>query len=755
VTFRRLFERGRGPWLAIVALATLALGARAARVGIEHDNASLNAVDAGQRRVYDEFKATFGNDEDLLLALDHPALLDGRGLALVDTVTRALAALDGVRRVWSLTTAEELTAGASGAEPRPLVSPPWDAPDVRMRAVAALDRTPDLTGWLVSADRCTAGLVIELEERPGDVEYRTRIIGAVRALMVRYGRDGVTLHLTGVPVQKHDVAAYVDRDQRLLLPLAIVVLGATLAAFFRRPAGVLVPLGVAALTVVWTTGVYAWSGHALNAITSLLPPVLLVVALAASVHVYEMWRAAADTDGVGRALAAVRAIVVPAGLCAITTSQGFASLAVSDIPAVEQFGLFAAVGTAIAFLLGMTAAPAVLSWLRPPARSGTEHGATLWLLDTTSRLATRRPGAVLVVFGIVTLLATAAIPRIRANTDLVGFLRADAPLRVDTSWIDAHLGGTLPLDFVLRRRDGGPIRALDAYRRLGALEEAIRARPHVATVTSVLAVVRQVHRAESGGALALPDDDATLGDELDLIEESGHALVGRFAGPELRALRVTARLRAVGTAESAPLVEAIVADAARILGPAYSLVPTGALYHVVHDSTRLVHQQVASFATAIVLVVLAIGLLFRSLTFTVLALIPNVMPILWTGGLMGAAGIELSTGTAMIASAVLGLVVDDTIYYLAHYRHAYRGDAASAIHATARAVGAPITAASVSLVLGFWVGAFGSFKPTIYFSLLTGLTMITGVVCDLLVLPASLVVAERMGRARARPVTAP
>ena len=739
--WQSLFERGRGPWLAAVAAATLVLGAYAARVGVEHDNASLNAVDETQRRVYEDFKATFGNDEDLLLALRPPVLLDARGLALVDTVTRELGTIDGVRRVWSLATAQELVAGEAGAEPRLLVSPPWDG----QGAAAALDRNPDLTGWLVSADRRTAGLVVELEDRPGDVEYRTRVIEGVRALMARHARDDVALHLTGVPVQKHDVAAYVDRDQRLLLPLAVVVLGATLALFFRRPAGVVVPLGVAALTVVWTTGLYAWSGHALNAITSLLPPVLLVISLAASVHVYEAWRAAEHGLGVERALGAVAAIAVPAGLCAVTTAQGFASLAVSDIPAVEQLGLFAAVGTVIAFGLGLTAAPAVLSWLRPPVRNpGGGHGATLWLLDTTARLATRRPVAVLSAFGLLTALACAGIPRIRANTDLVGFLRADAPLRVDTTWIDEHLGGALPLDFVMRRRDGAPIRSLDAYRRLATLEDAIRARPLVTTATSVLAVVRQVQRAETGGTLDLPHDDRTLGDDLDLIEESGHALVRRFAGPDLRALRVAVRVRAVGTSETAPLVDAIVADAGRILGPDYTFVPTGALYHVVHDSTRLVRQQVSSFGTAIVLVVLAIGLLFRSLELTVLALIPNVMPILWTGGLMGFGGIELSTGTAMIASAVLGLVVDDTIYYLAHYRHAYRGDATAAIHATAHAVGAPITAVSVSLVLGFWVGALGSFKPTIYFSLLTGLTMITGVVCDLLVLPAALVVAERL-----------
>src|SRR5204863_5106213 len=118
-----------------------------------------------------------------------------------------------------------------------------------------------------------------------------------------------------------------------------------------------------------------------------------------------------------------------------------------------------------------------------------------------------------------------------------------------------------------------------------------------------------------------------------------HALVRRFAAPDFRALRVAVRIHAVGTAESAPLVQGIVDDASRILGPELVFTPTGALYYVIHDSTRLVHQQVTSFGTAILLVVVAIGLLFRSVTFTILALIPNVMPILWTGGLMGVAGI--------------------------------------------------------------------------------------------------------------------
>ena len=742
---RWLLTRGRLVALVVVALVTAVLGFHAANLGIEHDNASLTAADPAQTTVDAEFRAAFAGGDELLLTLTRPGLLDGPGLRQIDSITKTAADLDGVRRVWSLTTIEELVHGDAGAEPRQLLTPPWNAPDAGARARAAIDRNPDLTGWLVSKNRRTAGFLIDLEDRPADTEYRSRVIDALRALAAAETHGGAQLHLTGVPVQKHDVSAYVERDQRVLLPLAVVALGTALAAFFRRPAGVLLPLGVAGATVVWTSGLYQWTGHATNAITALLPPVLLTVALVVGVHVYEAWRAADGADAGARALAAVGAVAAPAALCTVTTAQGFLSLGVSDLPAVQQFGIFAAVGTIVAFVVGLTAMPALLGWLRPPRPQRGAHRLTLRLLDHTSELATTRPGLIVVLFTIVTAVAAAGIPLVRANTDLVGFLTEDAPLRRDTEFIDTHLTGTLPFDFMLRRRDGSPIQSLDAIRRLDTLEAAIRARPHVTTVTSILALLRQVHRAETdSGTLALPDDERTLHDELNLLDESGHDLVRRFAAPDMRALRLSVRLHAVGTAVSAPLIDDILADGGRILGPEYTLQPTGELYRVVHDSTGLVRQQVTSFGTAIALVVLAIGVIFRSITFTILALIPNVLPILWTGGLMGFAGIELSTGTAMIASAVLGMVVDDTIYWLSHYRRAHQGDPVAAIHETTRAVGAPVTAASVSLIVGFWVGAISSFKPTIYFSVLTGLTMITGVICDVLLLPATLLLFARM-----------
>ncbi len=768
MTSERL-RRLRAPCLAITLAISAWLGFHAARIGVEHDNSSLRSTDPADRRSYEEFKATFGSDEDILVAIAHPQLLDASGLGLIADITSRIQAMDGVRKAWSLVNVEEIVHGETGAEPRPLLSPPWDSPGIRDRTVAALERNPDFTGWLVSADRKTAGIVVEIEDRPDDAEYRTRLVGSIRALAPGIAASGGEMHVTGVPVQKIDVSDYVDRDQAVLLPAAVLVLGLTLALFFRHISGVVVPLAIAGITVLWTVGAYAASGHSLNAITALLPPVLLVIALATTVHVYDAWLAGhappgtehpdghelrGNDGGEDRAALAVRAVFVPALLCAVTTAQGFLSLLIGgNLPAVHEFGIFAAFGSVVAFVLAMTVVPLALVGVKPPAhRASDEHGWTFRLLGATSGLATRRPVAVLVTFTAVTVVLSAGIPLIRTNTDLVRFLRKDAPLRVDTTWIDEHLAGTLPLDFVIRRNDGKPVLTLDGARRLEELERAIAAREHVASVNSILALVRQVHRAESDDSrLTLPLDAESLQDEIDLLDESGHSLVRRFAAPEMTSLRLTARLHAVGSAVSGPLVAAIRSDAARILGPEIQLQPVGALWDVVRDSETLVQQQVTSFGSAIVLVVAAIGLLLRSFTFTIVAMIPNVMPILWTGGLMGYSGIELSTGTAMIASAVLGLVVDDTIHYLSYYRQVYDGDAIAAIRTTSRAIGAPVTVASTSLVLGFWVGALGSFLPTIYFSLLTGLTMITGVVCDLLVLPASLVLLDRIGRRRRHP----
>lgn len=738
------------PWVLVaIAVATGALVWPASRVGIEHDNASLIAEDSKQLDRYESFRRAFGNDEDLLVAMMHPRLLSGTGLRVLDAISQEIAGIDGVRRVWSLTTAEVVAPGRFGAEPVPLIAPPFDTADGEARAERAIAAHPELARWLISADRRTAGIIVEIEERPGNADYRQALIGALRAIGAREAAAGTSFHLTGVPVQKHDVSAAIARDQRLLMPLAVAVSALTLWAFFGSLGGVLIPLGVAGAAVLWTAGLYGATGHDWNAITSLLPPTLLVVALAATVHVYEAWCLAPNGRAKGRddSIRAVATVAMPVCLCALTTAQGFGSLAFGDVPAVRQFGSFAAMGVVAALILGLAGAPAVLSLLRTPERSVTRlHRRTTTLLADCSRFATLHPVAVAAGFLFVTLVSLAALPGLRSNTDLVGFLRAKTELRVDTEIVERELGGALALEMVIERVDRGPVAMRDALGKLANLERRIRHHDEVISTNSGVVLVREVYRAEHPGAVhSWRDDEAGFLAAVDLLEESGHPLWRRYVSVDQRSLRLTLRIATTGSDDGLRLVGDVRAAARSMLGPDLVLMPTGALYQVMHDSERIVAAQVKSFGVAICLVVLTIGALFRSLSWTLLALVPNVMPIVWTGALMSFLGIDLSTGTAMIASAVLGLVVDDTIHYLATYRRVYAGEAVAAVRETTRIVGGPVGVASVSLVLGFWIGAFGSFVPTAYFSILTGVTMIVGLACDVLLLPALLVLIDRGG----------
>jgi uncharacterized protein len=394
--------------------------------------------------------------------------------------------------------------------------------------------------------------------------------------------------------------------------------------------------------------------------------------------------------------------------------------------------------------------PVGLSFLsRPAAAPRRARGAALaTFLRFAARSSVQHPIAILFGAGLLTLLGCTGIAKIQSNTDLVWFLKSDEPLFRDSMFIDEHLAGIHTLEFVLSGRDGASLVSVDAVTRLAHFREALLAHPEVGGVQSVLSLLSAIQRAETNGTgWQLPADPEALLYAFDLLESAGDdALVRRMIDPEFRHARVRAQIHSIGSAVAAPLEDRILEEARAIFGPDYALSVTGAFHQMTRDSNRLVETQLESFSLAFALVILAIGAMFRSLRLMAVSIIPNVIPILWTGGLMGFCGIELSTGTTMIASVVLGLAVDDTIHYLTRFRREHALGVRAAIQATTTGTGRALVISSSVLVIGFWVGALGSFKPTIYFSLLTGITMISALLCDLLVLPASLVLWDPVRR---------
>jgi len=750
-----LLTTARIPYLVVLVLATAVFGRFAIGVPVEQSNESMNSLDREQRTTYEDFRRLFGSDQDLVLSLTDPQLLSAEGIGKLDALTERVEKIAGVRRVYSLSNAIELVPGPNGAEEQDLVPRPVAGADFAARLERAVQRNPELSGYLISADRRTAALVIEPEAHSGDDSQRPRIVRALRAIVDEPRHDGSELHLTGIDAQKFEVTRLLARDQSVLIPASAGVLALILALFFRRVSGVLIPLAATAVSLVWTLGCYGLSGYALNTMTSLLAPVLMVLSVSTSVHLYENWRSRSNAwqDPNLVIASTVRELRRPCFFTSLTTALGMLSLVVSDTPAVRLFGAFAALGVMISLGVSLTLVPVGLSFLsRPPAAPTRSRVAGLdRFLGFAARSAVQHPIAILCVAAVLTLLGSAGIARIERNTDLVWFLKSDNPLFRDSMFIDHQLAGIHTLEFVVSRRDGGSLASLDAVTRLERFRESLLGHPEIGGVQSVLSLLSAIQRAEVRGAgWQLPKNQEAVLHAFDLLDAAGDdPLVRQLIDPEFRHARVRAQIHSVGSVDAAALEDRIVQDAHTIFGPDYALSVTGAFHRMTRDSNRLVRTQLESFSLAFVLVILSIGAMFRSLQLMLASIIPNVIPIVWTGGLMGFCGIELSTGTTMIASVVLGLAVDDTIHYLTRFRREHVRGARAAVRATTTGTGRALVISSTVLVIGFWVGALGSFKPTIYFSLLTGITMISALLCDLLVLPATLVLRDPLRRGAA------
>ena len=733
--------RGRWPVLAVLLLISVVLAQGLMQLTVEGDPRSMTSQDPEQQRLQQQLIETFGNDETLFLSITPANLQSLSGISLVRELSDRVGQLTGVTRVLSLTTARQLISGRYGAEDRSLLPDSRTVTDWSALFSSALEQNPHYQHVLVSKDGRSAGLLIQ-PVISNDDKNLPDLISQLRHLISEYSSQA-QFHLTGVAVQKHDVAAFIQRDQRVVLPLVGVVLSVMLTLIFRHVTGVLLPLLTTGISLVWTLGLYGLAGLAMNTISSLLPPVVMILCISNAVHLYNGWlMLPGEHDNYLVAWRQrIRELSVPCFFTAITTALGLMSLTISSVPAVRQFGLFGAIGVLSSLIISLTFLPVILTFFQVPEKSYRRgKGGLGKVLDGATILTLQYPRMLIAGTLLSLLLAVIALPQVQNNTRLTGFFRASSVLAMDSTFIDQNFGGINALEFIVQKRDGTKFDQLNDFRRLSTFVSTAIKQDVVKNVFSSLPLLRQLQRAEmTADKLVLPDTQDDLEYLLSLLEQPQVAEVARqFLSDDHKVVRLTLLLSDIGSRQALTVVDDLQRSGRSIFGAAYELQPTGSYYQVVKDSGQLVAAMLKSFGLSLVMVMVALMVLLRNLRLTLLALIPNIIPIIWALGVMGWWGIDLSTGTAMIGAVAFGLAVDDTIHYLVSFTRLKGKSTGQRIQLTTSRVGRALVVSTVVLALGFWTGCFGSFKPTIYFSFLVGGTLCGALICDLLVLPASL-----------------
>ena len=677
-------KRGRVPFLIFIGVVTAFLAFQCLGLKVDQDNRSMNADNPAQTEIEEDFREVFGENDSIVVAVSRKDLMEEDGQALVRKLVREFSSLDGVQRVASLLDTGFIVA-------------------------------PAQVGVMVSEDGTMTAIRLVLDDFTDDGETLANIVESVVASAKANSKDGTRIAVTGLPVQKYEVGKLVRKDQRMFAPLSMLVLGSVLFFITRRFSGLIFPLLVSVLTICWTLGLYAWAGKSLNMITSLLPPVIMTLSVATTIHIYLEWLGSTEKDRFKRIADSVRHLYKPCLFASLTTAIGFLSLLLSPTPAVRYFGIYAAVGVGIAYLLGVIGLAVGLTFIKPPEGSGKLHAPAGLdrLLTAIGNLSVDQPWKVIACTLVIGVIGVVGFQRIETDTDLLHFLGDDSQLVDDTEFIDRQLAGVSTIELFVEKSDGA---AFTSTGKISEFQEALGKIEHVRHTLSI--------------ADFLPLDAIPPG-------FTGN----EYLSKDLEKIRITVSTDTIGTKDGNTLIKRVDDLARASLGSDFLVRPVGGFYRVITESSQLVASQSRSFVIAITLILISIGIVFRSFRYTLLAIVPNVVPLMITAAVMGFSGIALSTGTVMIASVVIGIAVDDTIHYISAYRRSRNPDRGDGIKATTRSTGFVLLSTTMALSAGFWVAIFGSFQPTVYFALLTGVTMWFALVCDLLVLPAFLKLA--------------
>jgi len=713
----------------------------------------LPAGDPGVE-VYRRAVRDFGDDQIFVIAMRCEDVFRTENLAALRRVSDSISRITGVRSVKSLVevTSFRYVSDEGWIEVRPFIEEIPTDPEalaaLRERALA----DPLYRGTLVSEDAGTAALDVSFR-RMTDLEFiAADIDGRIQAILEAETKDGRRFHVSGRPHIKSRMYHAMTRDLALLIPVALVVVTVVLALISGSVRGVVLPLSTVGVAVIWTFGAIALLQRPLTVLTVLLAPTLVAVGSVYGVHLVNGYEeeAVAGGDPEAVVLRSTRRMILPVLIAGLTTIVGYAALLVTDVPAVFEVGAFSVLGIASITLLTLTGVPAALVLL--PVRAGGRRellrlaqplGARLEAgLAGLARFTQRRSGPLLLFWTGITLLAAAATPLIVIDTDYLSFFDADSEVRREFDAINELLAGVVPLYVVLEGEGPGALREPAVLRRIEALQARVDALPGVSHTLSFLDTLRVLNRAIEADDPAeerVPDTRSGVTEILFMFPKGDLA---RFATVDQSAANLVVRTGEVGSAAMRALTERVelaLADAALPAGMTALVTGNAVLLGRAADGVARSQPQTVGLAAITIFGLLALGL--RSLRLGLVAMIPNLVPVVIFFGALGLGAAPLSLPTSLIGSVALGIAIDATAHYLVHYRAERRRGRSpeQAVQSTSVRVGRPVAIASAMLTLGFLSIAFSEFATLRQFAVLSAFTMVVCCLTDLALLPALLV----------------
>ena len=655
-----------------------------------------------------------------------------------------LAEIEGVESVKSLTNIELFTEGGDY-----LLQPVYDEIPISEDSLrAAKNRIMSselIKNYMISDDGEVTAILVEIDQDYNEHKGRERILSEIDQVQTGVDWDW---HQAGLPVIRTRYVQYMIADNiKFLLPVTMMLI-IFLSVLFRTLVGLVLPLMVVSLTIIWTLGFMVASGVTINIITYMIPTLLMIIGVSDSVHfLVKYFHTLKEVGHRKKALfQTVKKIGTAIFLTSITTGIGFGALSFVNIKIVKEFGIYTAAGVFFAFIITVLFIPSMLMIIKRTPESKLDaysRGFRMRIINRIIIFVRAYPKRIITVGLLISLIGIFGAVQMNPHSKLLEDLRPGNTLLDDMHVAEERMGAVLPVEIIIEVDEDGPFEDIQDVAVLTFLDQLSRYVsdiPEVGKVVSVSDYMKEIHRAMNEGDPAyykIPESREMIAQYMLLYESEFESLMNI----DYTKLRIAVQIKDIDSRRSTEMENEINNYILSIVPKGLTVEVTGTAFIALRTNNYLVQNLASSFLIAFGVITILMAFLFRSVKMALISVLPNIIPMMIMAAVLGFFQIPLRPSTAMTFAIAFGIAVDDTLHYLTRYRmelaeadRHYR----QANDATLKGTGIAMMSTTTILVSGFFVLTLSEFTPTIQFGTLSAITILSALVADLTFLPALL-----------------
>ncbi len=774
--------------LVLLLALTGFMGYHASKVQLSYDFTRAIPIDNPKYKAYQEFRKKFGEDGNLLvIGIQTDQFFKEKTFNAYFTLQRQLKKVRGVDDIISVPTSVSLYKDSATEKlkaiqifPDRLLSPAEiDSASTVFLSLPfyeSLLYNPETKAWLMG---------LRINKDLMGTKARETIIRDINKLVDAFGKEqNLDIHKSGLPYIRTQVAVMLQQEMQFFLLASVILSALILLIFFRSISATLLSLLVVGIGVIWSMGTIEMLGYKISLLTALIPPLVVVIGIPNCIYFLNKFHVAWNESGDKRAslVAMVDKMGIVTLFCNVAAAIGFAVFALTQSQILKEFGLVAGINIMALFFISLLLIPTALSFLPAPKTRHTKYLENARLNRWLDRLERWSLNHRRLIYSITTVLVIGSligIFRLKSEGFIVDDLPKSDKIYTDLKFFEKNFKGVMPLEIVVdTKKKQGVTRSLSNLEKIDSFSRYLSGIPDIARPLSIAEGLKFAKQAFFDGdraSYSMPSsyDLPALSQYLSFKgDTSGNKsslakLVSSFMDSTKQQARISVNMADIGSARLPGLLdsiqgmaeqifnkdstEALVADAATRAEHkedsawgkrTHAIQLTGTSVTFLEGSRFIISGLKDSIFWAFLLIAACMLYLFRSFRILICSLIPNIIPLMITAGVMGWVGVPLKPSTVLVFSVALGIAIDVTIRFLVNYKQELpiqNYDLTKTVIETIHSTGISIIYTSMVLIAGFVIFCFSDFGGTKALGWLTSLTLVTATLTNLVLLPSILI----------------